>query len=174
MAMHRFLETNVYEDKRVATDVLQRRMRAAVENDDAVDAIKEIIVNLIGSEEFAVYAVDDAGSVLNLVCSCGSGEVAQPAIPLGVGPVGRAALIDRVSITGIPPELWSAEQSDLTACIPLKIDGTLTGAIAIFRLLPQKRSAGALDRDLLTLLGSLAAPALHEAGVLERTGKRDA
>lgn len=173
MVMHWSLETNVDEEKHVAMDVLRRRMRAAADDDDAIDAIEEIILNLIGSEEFAVYAVDDTASVLNLVHSRGIDEAFHHTILLGAGPIGRAALMDTVSIAGVPPELWSAEVSDLTACIPLKIDGTLTGAIAIFSLLPQKLSVDVLDSDLLTLLGSLAAPALHKAGAPERMGKSD-
>lgn len=173
MAMHWPLEANVDREEHVTMDVLQRRMRAAIEDGDAIDAIGDIVLNLIGSEQFAIYRVDKTSTALELLWSHGINESSHRTALLGTGPIGRAALADTVSIAGVPPLLWSVEESDLTACIPLRVDGTLIGAIAIFSLLPQKLSVDALDRDLLTLLGSLAAPALHHAEAPERTGRGD-
>lgn len=154
-------------------DVARSRMRAAVDYGDVIDAISEIILNLIGSEEYAIFNADDASSALTLVHSHGIDDAVYHTMVLGAGPIGRAALRDEVSIAGRPPEVWSVEESDLTACIPLRVEGMLTGAIAIFDLLPQTLSVDAIDRDLLTLLGSLAALALHETRAPERTGKSD-
>jgi GAF domain-containing protein len=159
--------------KHVAMDVARRCMRAAVGYGEVIDAISEIILNLIGSEEYALFTADDASSALTLVHSQGIDDAGYHTILLGAGPIGRAAVRDEVSIAGSPPAVWRVEESDLTACIPLRVDGTLTGAIAIFSLLPQTLSVDAIDRDLLTLLGSLAALALHEARIPERMGKSD-
>jgi hypothetical protein len=148
-------------------------MRAAVDYGDVIEAISEIILNLIGSEEYALFTVDNASSALILVHSHGVDDAVYHKILLGAGPIGCAVLRDEVSIAGSPPEVWRVEESDLTACIPLRVEGTLTGAIAIFGLLPQTLGVDAIDRDLLTLLGSLAALALHEARVPERMGKID-
>ena len=54
------------------------------------------------------------------------------------------------------------EDSGLTACVPLVLDGNLIGAIAVFRLLDQKQSRLApLDFELFDLLATHAASALY-------------
>jgi len=67
-----------------------------------------------------------------------------------------------------PPseETWPA--SSLTAVIPLKVEGKVTGVIAIFRLLPQKQALATVDRELFGLLGSHAAMALYCSGLHAR------
>ncbi len=167
------MEMDSGEAKHVAMDVARRCMRAAVDYGDVINAIGEIVLNLLGSEEYALFIADDASSALTLVHSHGIDDAVYHTILMGAGPIGRAALRDEVSIAGSPPEVWRVEESDLTACIPLRVNGTVTGVIAIFSLLPQTLGVDAIDRDLLTLLGSLAALALHEARVPERMGKSD-
>ncbi len=54
------------------------------------------------------------------------------------------------------------EDSGLTACVPLVLDGKLIGAIAVFRLLDQKqRRLAPLDFELFDLLATHAASALY-------------
>ena len=61
----------------------------------------------------------------------------------------------------------------LTACIPLVLDGKVTGAIAIFRLLPQKAGIEDVDRELFDLLATHAATALYCTSVArEAHGRR--
>ena len=59
-------------------------------------------------------------------------------------------------------EVCSSADQDLTACIPLSLDGQLMGAIAIFRLLPQKPNLEAIDYELFDMLAIHAAIALHQ------------
>ena len=56
----------------------------------------------------------------------------------------------------------AGENSGLTACVPLVLDGRVIGAIAVFRLLDQKQSRLApLDFELFDLLATHAAAALY-------------
>jgi hypothetical protein len=59
-------------------------------------------------------------------------------------------------------------EEHLTACVPLKLDGQVKGAVAIFRLLPQKPGIEDLDRELFDLLGSHVAMALYCTSLHER------
>ncbi len=61
-------------------------------------------------------------------------------------------------------------EKDLTACIPLKVDGKVTGALALFRLLPQKQGFEAVDHELFDLLATHAATALHASARQARVG----
>lgn len=125
-----------------------------------LQSIKEIVINLVGSEELAVLELDDDGFLMADSFGVGDEECA--------GLSGAAGLVGRVVATGEP---WVDGRSDdsertpaeehLTACIPLKVEDKVFGAIAIFRLLPQK-SNGLVDVDyeLLDLLAAQAGTAL--------------
>ena len=49
----------------------------------------------------------------------------------------------------------------MTACLPLTLDGRVTGAIVLFSLLPHKPGLRELDFELFDLLGTHAATALY-------------
>jgi hypothetical protein len=52
--------------------------------------------------------------------------------------------------------------------VPLRLGESTTGAIAIFRLLPQKPGLEPLDYELFDLLGTHAAAALYCTGLHAR------
>jgi chemotaxis protein CheD len=166
--MERREGTNLGDTELAAMEVASCRMRSAVCFRDVLDAIEEIVLNLIGSEEYALFAVDEDGCTLTLLASVGIDEIRYRTIPLGAGPIGCSVMTDDVYVADDGPEDWRRKDPDLTACVPLQVDGVVAGAIAVFRLLPQKLGVEAIDRDLLELLGRLAAPALHRADRPER------
>jgi GAF domain-containing protein len=59
----------------------------------------------------------------------------------------------------------------VTACIPLSLDGQVTGVIAIFRLLSHKPALAAADKELFDLLASQAAVALYCARLHGQYGR---
>jgi chemotaxis protein CheD len=168
--MHRRKGTNTGNTELVPIDVASCRMRSATSHGDVIEAIEEIVLNLIGSEEYALFAIDDESSTLTLLACSGINEDRYRAIPLGSGPIGRAVMMDEVYLFDDGSAGQPHEEPELSACVPLKSDGAVAGAIAIFRLLPQKLGVEAIDRDLLELLGCLAAPALHRADRHELPG----
>lgn len=127
---------------------------------EILQCIREIVINLIGSEELAVLEVE--GDRFRTADSFGIDDDACEGLST------EAGLVGRVVSTGEP---WIEGRSDasertgseeyLTACIPLRVEDRVFGAIAIFRLLPQK-SAGLvdLDHELLELLAAQAGTAL--------------
>jgi hypothetical protein len=142
----------------VATSTLH----ATLSRPQVVQAILEIIANLVGSEEMGLFEAEPGGRCLSLVAVNGIEPSRFRSIPFGAGIIGRAALTGRpyVRAAGSAPD-GLPEEADLTACIPLKLEDRVTGAIAIFRLLPQKPGLEASDRDLFDLLATHAATALY-------------
>ena len=83
-------------------------------------------------------------------------------MPLGRGVIGRSARTGQIYLAGRDDDACRrAEEAALTACIPLHFDGRLLGAVAIFRLLPQKNGLVALDHELFELIATHAARALY-------------
>ncbi len=170
----RFLENYIDVEQRnnnlANLYVATYRLHGTLDRDEVLTAIEEIVVNLIGSEEFAIFGRSEDGSSLELIRAFGVDDTALRRISVGSGPIGSVAL------TGLPhigddsrPGEPRRESGELTACIPLRLEGQVTGAVAVFGLLPQKPGLEPIDLELFDLLGSQAAIALHRTAPYPRS-----
>jgi len=142
--------------------VASYRLHGTLDPEQVLAVIQEIIINQIGSEEFAIFELRSESGPLTLTASLGIDPQHYRTIQLDEGHMGRAALEGEMYACDhddAGPKL--TDEAPLTACIPLKMDGRVTGAIAIFRLLPQKPQLEELDRELFELLATHAATALY-------------
>jgi hypothetical protein len=137
--------------------------RAAV-----LSGIQEIIINLIGSEEFAIVANDEALTPLALF-----GTRAQDL--RGLTP--RSGIIGRAVAEQSTLALMRGMPVDTTGvrvCIPLQIADKIRGFVLIFSFLPQKEELQALDYELFWLVGSQAAAALFASELFDRESQAHA
>jgi hypothetical protein len=142
--------------------VASYRLHGTLNRQEVLHVIEEIIVNMIGSEELAVFEVDEGGSSLSLISSLGLEGDALTSIPIGSGLIGQVARTGEPYLPGSPNgHRRLPHEADLTACIALKLDNRVTGAIAVFRLLSQKSGLEDLDHELFDLLATHAATALY-------------
>ena len=149
--------------------VASYRLHGTVDREEVLAVVQEIAANLIGSEEMAVFEVSPDGSALQLVASFGIDPAPYHYVVLGAGLIGRSAATGETYVAGEQPAPEGVHcEPHLTACIPLKLGGTVTGAIALFRLLPQKTGIESLDRELFELLATHAATALYCSGLAAR------
>ena len=147
--------------------VASQRLHSTLDRSQVLLTVREIIANLIGCEEYALFTLGSDG-LLHLVDSWGLNAELYEILPLN-------GMIGSVVDTGEPFIIHEGDASqatpleaDLTACIPLKRNDTVTGAIALFRLLPQKFELQELDRELFRLLETHLALSLH-CTVLEQS-----
>jgi hypothetical protein len=138
--------------------VALERLHAGKSRVDALAALRDIVTNLIGSEELAIFERRD--DVLVLVESCGIDPEPLRQVALGVGAIGRAVRTGSTYLTGQGSPVGGHDER-LTACIPLKIGDETAGAIAIFRLLGHKAGLAASDHAVFDLLTAHAALALN-------------
>ncbi len=127
-----------------------------------VERIQEIVNGFLGSEELALLEVDGAGQI-SVTASMGLSAQALSQLPQAGGEIGAALQQGATYVADPAGAAGSGSSSLLTACVPLSIGHRVVGALAIFRLLPQKEALVPLDRDLLGLLGTQAARALYFA-----------
>jgi len=135
--------------------VASQRLLSAWRFEDVLGIIKEIIINLIGSETFEICLLDTAG---RLIPVDGEGvERRGDAMPLE----GKVA---QVLETG---EAWTHDGATggqrPVACVPLRLGERNVGLLCIHALLGHKSRFESVDHQLLELLGEHAAVALFSA-----------
>jgi len=143
------------------------RLHGTLERNEVMAAIQEIVTNIVGSEEMAVYELAAGSKELEPAWTFGVDGAHLPRIRVGEGVIGR------VAAAGEPFVAWErtcAEEPALTACIPLKVGERVTGALAIYHLLGHKAVLGNLDRQIFDLLGAHAGAALYFTALHQRHG----
>jgi GAF domain-containing protein len=137
------------------------QLHGTLDRERVLSAIKEVIINLIGSEELAIWEI--TGEALTLLDSFGVDPDKWERIKLDGdgGLIGLVAETGQRYVAGEADIVGGGSQESLSACIPLKLDETVIGVIGIFHLLPQKNGFEPIDLELFELLGSHAATALY-------------
>ncbi len=114
--------------------VASHQLHSTLDPQEVMKRVNEILINLVGAEEFAVFLVDKTTKELTPVSSeavlqrHAAGEL-----------VWEDGVLERVVQTGEPFYLNGHEPRPAgpLACVPLKIDEDVVGVIAIFKLLTQ-------------------------------------
>jgi hypothetical protein len=137
------------------------RLTQSLEQGDVFQAITEIIANLIGCEEIAVFDYHPAEQNFSLAWSSGVETEAMQPFLCGAGMFGRAVQQGMSQFRERQPEtLLLPQEKSLTACTILKSSGEIVGVIAIFGLLPQKNNLEWADFELLKFLETYGAVAI--------------
>jgi nitrate/nitrite-specific signal transduction histidine kinase len=122
--------------------------------ESALAAVEEIVINLVGSEQFAIVSGDE-----QLTPQALFGIRAQELLGL----TGESGIIGRARSERRPLALLRGMPADATrvrACIPLQLAKQTRGFVLIFGFLPQKDELSPLDYELFSLIGTQAAAAL--------------
>jgi hypothetical protein len=135
-------------------------VHGAVDRPSVLSSVQEIVTNLIGSEEMAIFETDATRGRLTLLASLGIEPGRYQEIALGEGAIGHAAVTGDRLIRQEGGSLTEDGDAGLTACIPLKVGGRIVGVLAVFRLLAHKGCLDAIDIDLFDVLAAHAASAL--------------
>jgi hypothetical protein len=144
--------------------VASYQLHASVERETVLSTILEIVINLIGSEQVAVYE-RNGGAEFRLASSFGVDADRLLSFIPGQGAIGRRLAGGEIFADD---EVAGGEQK-LTACIPLKVGDHSVGAILIFSLLEHKPSLQAVDHELFELLAVHASTALYCASLHAET-----
>ncbi len=145
-----------------------RLFHGSLDRREVLDRIREVVADVVGSEEIAVFSLAPDRPLLRLEQSFGA-PASFPEIPLGAGLIGRSVAQGQTWVAGRSQggEPFPYEK-DLQASIPLLVEGRPVGALAIFRLLPQKPKLESHDLDAFEILSIHAGTALHCASLLAR------
>jgi hypothetical protein len=137
------------------------RLLESLEQGNVFEAIGEIIANLIGSEEVAVFDYRPGRQDFSLAWSRGVEASALQPFLSGAGMFGRAIEQGRSQFQERQPEAALLPyERNLTACVILKSSGETVGVVAIFGLQAQKNNLEWADFELLKFLETYGAVAV--------------
>lgn len=142
------------------------QLHGTLDRGAVLESIKEILINLIGCEELAVFELSEDDQYLELVTSFGIDEDQYRSISIRDHILGKLVCTGGTYIGGTTAS--PSDSLSVTACLPLTLDGRVTGAIVLFSLLPHKPGLRELDFELFDLLGTHAATALYCTGLQRR------
>lgn len=138
------------------------QLHSTLDFKEVLQIILEIVINLIGAEEFGVLLLDEKTNRLEPVASEGVAVSELPSVSIGKGIIGEAVKTGENYFI----ETMEGYQRDFdkpVVCIPLKIKEHVIGVIAIYSLLVQKEKFTNVDYELFTLLAGHAATAVFSS-----------
>jgi hypothetical protein len=134
--------------------VASHRLHSTLEPSEVTEIIVEIMIDLVGADEFGLLLVDERTNELTPIRVEGSLTSYPAHMHVGEGAWGAAVRDGRAHYEERP------EPGAPVAVIPLQIKGHSVGAIVITRMLHGKVHFDALTKELLGLLAGHAATAL--------------
>ncbi len=162
----RYVEVEEQNNHLANLYVASYRLHESLDKEELLKVLQEIIINLIGSEEFAIFERSPAGDSLDLVASFGVDQKRLKSLDLGSGPVAETVRTGEMYLAeSVPDEDPAARRDQLIACIPLRVADRVHGVVAIFGLLVQKKELEPLDYELFDLLASHAGASLHLSSI---------
>lgn len=141
------------------------RLHGSLDRQATLEAIDDTLLNLVGAERFVLYELRSGSGTLESVSPHAGLAAGLGKIAVGEGSIGETVARGEVYVSSPTERDGDVLGSEhVRAVVPLRLEGTLYGAIVIFSLLPQKdESFDPIDLELFELLAVHAAPALYAA-----------
>ncbi|BCR05117.1 hypothetical protein DESUT3_21860 [Desulfuromonas versatilis] len=168
---NRYVEIEAENNKLANLYIASYQLHSTLDFREVLQIIMEIIINLIGGEEFGILLLDEKAKKLQAVASEGIATGDFPIVPMGKGIIGQAAQTgENYFIEEIAG--YSRELSRPMVCIPLKIKEQVIGVIVIYKLLVQKDHFAEVDYELFTLLAGHAATAIFSSKLYSESERK--
>jgi transcriptional regulator with GAF, ATPase, and Fis domain len=168
---NRYVEIETENNNLANLYIASYQLHSTLDFREVLQVITEIIINLIGAEEFAIMLLDEKTNKLQAVATEGLEQSALPTVGIGEGIIGQMAktgesyFIDEM-------EGYERDFNHPIVCIPLKIKEHVIGVIVIYKLLVQKGRFAEVDYELFTLLAGHAATAIFSSKLYSESERK--
>jgi transcriptional regulator with GAF, ATPase, and Fis domain len=170
---NRYVEVEAENNNLANLYVASYQLHSTLDFSESLKIILEIVMNLIGAEEFSIMMLDERTNELTIVAQEGMGPEARASIKMGDGAIGSAAKSGEAFYRdGDPTDLKGVDYLHPLVCIPLKIKEHVIGVIAIYKLLVQKQVFTNVDYELFTMLAGHAATALFSSKLYSQSERK--
>jgi transcriptional regulator with GAF, ATPase, and Fis domain len=168
---NRYVEVETENNMLANLYIASYQLHSTLDFKEVLQIITEIIINLIGAEEFGIMLLDERTNKLQAV-ACEGLEVNEiPSVALGEGIIGQMAKTGENYFLD-DMNNYEREFSKPLVCIPLKIKEHVIGVIVIYKLLTQKSSFAEVDYELFTLLAGHAATAIFSSKLYSESERK--
>ena len=147
--------------------IASSRLHSMLDRHKVSEIIKEIIINFVGAEKFAVLLLAEDRQELRYETGEGFEPQAFPAVRTGEGLLGEVLASGESYFFDGSVSDGSDDPLRPLAAIPLKIQGHPMGLLAVYRLFIQKERFAPIDYQLFSMLAEHAATALFSASLYE-------
>ncbi len=165
----RYVEVEEENNNLANLYVASYQLHSTMDLKEVLRIVSEIILNLIGSDHFAILTRDDEEPVLNVAAA----ETMNPKITkiaLGHGLIGRVAQTGEMFVQEDLEHATIGSPEHPIVCIPLKMHDGVIGVIAIFDLFEQKKKRlTRVDHELFSMMAGHAATAIFSAMLYTRS-----
>ncbi|UCF80864.1 MAG: GAF domain-containing protein [Acidobacteriota bacterium] len=168
----RYLEIEEQNNNLANLYVASYQLHSTLDFQEVVQIVMEIIINLIGAEEFALMLLDEKTNELSVVAHESMENYPRTSISIGKGIIGTVARTGEPYYINQDPKHCDVGYEHPLVCIPLKIKEHVIGVITLYKLLVQKDSFSAVDYELFTLLAGHAATALFSSKLYSQSERK--
>jgi transcriptional regulator with GAF, ATPase, and Fis domain len=170
---NRYVEVEAENNNLANLYVASYQLHSTLDFGESLKIILEIVMNLIGAEEFSIMMLDEKTNELTIVAQEGMGPEARSSVKLGEGIIGAAAKSGEAFYReGDPKNLAGVDYLHPLVVIPLKIKEHVIGVIVIYKLLVQKQTFSNVDYELFTMLAGHAATALFSSKLYSQSERK--
>lgn len=145
-------------------EAAQKRLRESVDQADAIEAIREIVTNLLGCEEIGLFTVCHGNERSSgLLWSFGIDPQRHKTLEAFEQSALHRVLQGELHIAKVAYDgHGSRENRPLRAFVPICLHGRTVAVLVMLKLLPQKLGFDEADINLVKLLSSEAGRCLFE------------
>ncbi len=158
----RYVEIETENNNLANLYIASYQLHSTLDFREVLQIITEIIINLIGAEEFAIMLLDEKTNEIQAVATEGIPRERIPPVKFGSGTIGEVAKTGE-SYFVADFESYVPDVQNPMVCIPLKIKEHVIGVLVIYKLLVQKTQFAEVDYELFTLLAGHAATAVFSS-----------
>jgi transcriptional regulator with GAF, ATPase, and Fis domain len=170
---NRYIEVEAENNNLANLYVASYQLHSTLDFGECLKIILEIVMNLIGAEEFSIMMLDEKTNELTIVAQEGMGPEARASVKLGEGTIGESAKAgESFYRAGDPKDPTGVDYLHPLVVIPLKIKEHVIGVIVIYKLLVQKETFSPVDYELFTMLAGHAATALFSSKLYSQSERK--
>lgn len=169
----RYLEVQEENNNLANLYVASYQLHSTLDFKEVLRIVTEIIINLIGSDRFAILLLDDSSQILSPVVSEGIPDGELGKVRVGEGIMGKVAKTGESYFEPDLEHFRPSSQFHPIVCIPLNIKEHTIGVIALFTLLEQKlKKLTRTDHELFSMLAGHAATSVFSAKLYSQSERK--
>jgi CheY-like chemotaxis protein len=154
--------------------IASSRLHSVLDREQVAEIIKEITINFVGAEKFALLLYNKGSDTLDFMMGEGfAPDEFPPSIMIGQNEIFKQTAQELESFFVEDSVVQGSDDPyQPLAAIPLVMHGDLIGILTIYRLLVQKDKFEAIDFHLFSMMAEHAATALFSSGLYEKSERK--